>query len=102
MEGQGVAAWSSAAAGRQGEPGSGTVAAAEFGHPADDNHVMITSSHSEASSGDDGLPQSPDSVPPPLDSAPPPRPDSVPEPPDSAPPPRPPGQKPPSPDDASE
>jgi len=93
MEGQGVAASSPAAAGRQGEPGPGAVAAAEFGHPAgtfvtsgitdggegrgrngDDSHVMIASSYPEASSRDDGVPQSPDSSPPP----------------------RPPGEKPPS------
>jgi len=80
MEGQGVAASSASAAGRQGEPGSGAVAAAEFGHPADtnvtsdikgggegrgrngdDNHVMITPGHPEASSQDAGTPQVPDS-----------------------------------------
>ena len=84
MEGQGVAASSSAAAGRQGEPGSGAIAAAEFGHPAgtfvtsgitdggegrghnrDDSYVMVASGHPEASSHDDGMPQSPDSSPPP-------------------------------------
>ena len=35
MEGQGVAASSATAAGRQGEPGSGHVAAAGFSHPAE-------------------------------------------------------------------
>ncbi len=93
MEGQGVAASSSAAAGRQGEPGSGAIAAAEFGHPAgtfvtsgitdggegwgrnrDDSYVMVASGHPEASSHDDGMSQSPDSPSPP----------------------RPPGRKPPS------
>jgi energy-coupling factor transporter ATP-binding protein EcfA2 len=84
MEGQGVAASSPAAAGRQGEPGPGAVAPAEFGHPAetfvtsgitdggegrehngDDSHVLIASGHPGASSRDDGVPQSPDSSPPP-------------------------------------
>src|SRR5213592_2252946 len=83
MEGQGVAASSAAAAGRQGRPGPGAVAAAEFGHPAetpvtsditgggegrarngDDSHVMVGSGNPEASSQDDGMPQSPDSSPP--------------------------------------
>src|SRR5438477_2621244 len=84
MEGQGMAASSASAVGRQGEPGSGTVAAAEFGHPAkthmtsdiagggegwgrngDDSHVMTRPGHPEASSENDGMPQSPDSSPPP-------------------------------------
>ena len=84
MEGQGMAASSASAVGRQGEPGSGAVAAAEFGHPAethvtsdivgggegrgrngDDSHVMTRPGHPEASSQDDGMPQSPDSSPPP-------------------------------------
>src|SRR2546427_311810 len=75
MEGQGVAASSASAAGRRGEPGSGAVAAAEFGHSADtnvtsdikgggegwgrngdDNHVMVTPGHPEASSQDAGTP----------------------------------------------
>ena len=70
-------------------------AAAEFGHPAgtfvtsgitdggegrgrnrDDSHVMAAPGHPEASSHDDGMPQSPDSSPPP----------------------RPPGEKPPAPE----
>ena len=95
MEGQGVAASSAAAAGRPGEPGSGHFAAAGFSHPAetfvtsgitdsgedqglngDDGHVMAAPGHPEASSPDDGMPQSPDSSPPP----------------------RPPGDKPPSPE----
>jgi hypothetical protein len=38
MEGQGVAASPASAVGRQGEPGLGAVAAAEFGHPAE-THV---------------------------------------------------------------
>src|SRR5690348_16463846 len=82
MEGQGVAA-SSASAGRQGESGSGAVAAAEFGHPAetlmatgstdsgegqgrngDDSHVTVPPSHPEASSRDADVPRSPDSSPP--------------------------------------
>src|SRR5262249_41688662 len=62
MEGQGVAASSSAAAGRQGKPGSGRVAAAGLGYPADDSHVMISSDHPEASSQDDSAPPSPDSA----------------------------------------
>src|SRR5512142_350292 len=80
MEGQGVAASSAAAVGRQGESGPGAVAAAEVGHPAethvtsditgggegrgrngDDSHVMVGTGHPEASSQDDGMPQSPDS-----------------------------------------
>src|SRR6266516_564403 len=84
MEGQGMAASSASAVGRQGEPGSGAVAAAECGHPAethvtsdiagggevrggngDGSHVMTGPSHPEASSQDDGMPQSPDSSPPP-------------------------------------
>src|SRR6266480_7371185 len=84
MEGQGVAASSAAAAGRQGKPGPGAVAAAEFGHPAethvtsdimgggegrgrngDDSHVMVGPGHPEASSQDDGMPHSPDSSQPP-------------------------------------
>jgi len=83
MEGQGVAASSATAAGRQGEPGAGHVAAAGFSHPAetfvasgitddgegqglngDDDHVMAAPGHPEASSRDDGTPQSPDSSPP--------------------------------------
>ena len=95
MEGQGVAASSAAAAGRPGEPGSGHFAAAGFSHPAetfvtsgitdsgedqglngDDGHVMAAPGHPEASSRDDGMPQSPDSSPPP----------------------RPPGDKPPAPE----
>ena len=82
MEGQGMAASSASAVGRQGEPGSGAVAA-EFGHPAetyvtsdiagsgegwgrngDDSHVMTRPGHPETSSEDDGMPQSPDSSPP--------------------------------------
>src|SRR6476661_959244 len=90
MEGQGVAATSASAVGRQGEPGSGAVAAADFGHPAefgrpaethvtsdiagsgegrgrngDDSHVMTGPGHPEASSQDDDMSQSPDSSPPP-------------------------------------
>src|SRR4029077_3576510 len=84
MEGQGMAASPASAVGRQGEPGSGAAAAAEFGHPAethvtsdiagggegwgrngDDSHVMTRPGHPEASSEDDGMPQSPDSSPPP-------------------------------------
>ena len=80
MEGQGVAASSASAVGRQGEPGSGAVAAAEFGHPAeshvtsditgggegrgrngDDSHVMVGPGYPEESSQDDGMPQAPDS-----------------------------------------
>src|SRR6267154_3346372 len=83
MEGQGVAASSASAAGRQVEPGSGAVAAAEFGHPADtyvtsditgggegrgrngdDSYVMVASDHPEESSQDAGVPQAPDSSPP--------------------------------------
>src|SRR5215472_9717009 len=83
MEGQGVAA-SSASAGRQGESGSGAVAAAEFGHSAetfvatgitdsgegrerngDDSYVTVPPSHPEASSPDADVPRSPDSSPPP-------------------------------------
>ena len=82
MEGQGMAASSASAVGRQGEPGSGAVAAVEFGHPAethvtsdiagsgegwgrngDDSHVMTRPGHPEASSENDGMPQSPDSSP---------------------------------------
>src|SRR6266481_5898403 len=82
MEGQGVAASSASAAGGQGEPGSGAVAAAEFGHPADtyvtsdikgggegqgrngdDNHVMAAPGHPEASSQDAGMSPVPDSSP---------------------------------------
>src|SRR5262245_49468595 len=83
MEGQGVAA-SSASAGRQGESGSGAVAAAEFGHSAktfvatgitdsgegrerngDDSYVTVPPSHPEASSPDADVRRSPDSSPPP-------------------------------------
>ena len=95
MEGQGLTASSAAAAGRPGEPGSGHFAAAGFSHPAetfvtsgitdsgedqglngDDGHVMAAPGHPEASSYHDGMPQSPDSSPPP----------------------RPPGDKPPAPE----
>src|SRR5690349_5603539 len=84
MEGQGMAASSASAVGRQGEPGSGAVVSAEFGHLAethvtsdiagggegrggngDDSYVMTRPGHPEASSQDDGMPQSPDSSPPP-------------------------------------
>ena len=84
MEGQGMAASSASAVGRQGEPGPGAVAAAEFGHSAethvtsdiagsgegwgrngDDSHVMTRPGHPEASSENDGMPQPPDSSPPP-------------------------------------
>src|SRR5689334_1350888 len=84
MDGQGMAASSASAVGRQGEPGSGAVAAAEFGHPVethvtsdiagggegrgrrgDDSHVMVGEGYPEASFQDDGVPQSSDSSPPP-------------------------------------
>src|SRR5215469_3307218 len=77
MEGQGVAASSAAAAGRQGETfaTSGITDGGEGrGRNGDGSHVTVASGYPEASSQDDGMPQSPDSSPPP----------------------RPPGEKPPS------
>src|SRR5215469_8832727 len=68
MEGQGVAASSAAAAGRQGETfaTSGITDGGEGrGRNGDGSHVMVASGHPEASSQDDGMPQAPDSSPPP-------------------------------------
>ena len=67
MEGQGVAASSASAVGRQGESGPGVVTAAGFGHPAethvtsdiagggegrgrngDDSHVIVGPGYPEA------------------------------------------------------
>ncbi len=80
MEGQGVAASSASAVGRHGESGPGAVAAAVFGHPADnhatsdiadggegqgrngdDSHVMVAPGHPGASAQDASMSQSPDS-----------------------------------------
>src|SRR6516225_3940167 len=61
MEGQGVAASSAAAAGGQGKPGAGAVAAAEFGYPADS---FVTSSITNGGEDQgDNRPPSPDSSP---------------------------------------
>ena len=90
MEGQGVAASSASAVGRQGKYGPAethvtsdiTRGGEGRGRNGDDSHVMMGPGHPEASSQDDGMPQTPDSSPPP--------------PPDSSPPPPPPDSSPPS------
>jgi hypothetical protein len=83
MEGQGVAASSASAVGRQGQYGPAethvtsdiTRGGEGRGRNGDDSHVMMGSGHPEASSQDDGMPQTPDSSqPPPLDSSQPPPP----------------------------
>ena len=61
MEGQGVAASSAAAAGGQGKPGAGAVAAAEFGYPAD-SFVTSSITNGGEDQGDNRL-LSPDSSP---------------------------------------
>src|ERR1700750_930705 len=73
MEGQGVAASSASAAGRQGQYGpAGTHVTSDItrggegrGRTGDDSYVMMDSRYPEASSQDDGVPQTPDSSPPP-------------------------------------
>src|SRR6516162_3657348 len=61
MEGQGVAASAAAAAGGQGKPGAGAVAAPEFGYPADS---FVTSSITNGGEDQgDNRPPSPDSSP---------------------------------------
>src|SRR2546429_3318433 len=73
MEGQGVAASSASAVGRQGQYGPAethvtsdiTRGGEGRGRNGDDSHVMMGSGHPEASSQDDGMPQTPDSSQPP-------------------------------------
>src|ERR1700750_3460900 len=73
MEGQGVAASSASAAGRQGQYGSaGTHVTSDTprggeggGRTGDDSHVVMESGYPEASFQDDGMPLTPDSSPPP-------------------------------------
>src|SRR6266581_3769852 len=80
MEGQGVAASSASAVGRQGKYGPAethvtsdiTRGGEGRGHNGDDSHVMMGPGHPEASSQDDGMPQTPDSSQPPPDSSQPP------------------------------
>ena len=72
MEGQGVAASSASAVGRQGKYGPAethvtsdiTRGGEGRGRNGDDSHVMMGPGHPEASSQDDGMPQTPDSSPP--------------------------------------
>src|SRR6266496_3204576 len=78
MEGQGVAASSASAVGRQGKYGRAethvtsdiTRGGEGRGRNGDDSHVMMGPGHPEASSQDDGMPQTPDSSPPPASSPP--------------------------------
>src|SRR5437879_1043333 len=82
MEGQGVAASSASAVGRQGQYGPAethvtsdiTRGGEGRGRNGDDSHVMMGPGHPGASSQDDGMPQPPDSSqsPPPDSSQPPP------------------------------
>src|SRR5436190_15353437 len=73
MEGQGVAASSASAVGRQGQYGpaethvtSDIMRGGEGrGRNGDDSNVMMGPGHPEASSQDDGMPPSPDSPQPP-------------------------------------
>src|SRR6185437_1442986 len=73
MEGQGVAASSASAAGRQGQYGPAethvtsdiTCGGEGRGRTGDDSHVMMEPGYPEASFQDDGVPQTPDSSPPP-------------------------------------
>src|SRR5690348_1563238 len=73
MEGQGVAASSASAVGRQGQHGPAethvtsdiTRGGEGRGRNGDDSHVMMGPGHPETSSQDDGMPQTPDSSPPP-------------------------------------
>src|SRR6266581_2262964 len=72
MEGQGVAASSASAVGRQGKYGPAethvtsdiTRGGEGRGRNGDDSHVMMGPGHPEASSQDDGMPRPPDSSPP--------------------------------------
>src|SRR5690349_9844008 len=73
MEGQGVAASSASAVGRQGQYSPAethvtsdiTRGGEGRGPNGDDSHVMMGPGHPEASSQDDGMPQTPDSSQPP-------------------------------------
>src|SRR6476660_5773261 len=73
MEGQGVAASSASAVGRQGQYGPAdthvtsdiTRGGEGRGRNGDDSHVMMGSGHPATSFQDDGVPQTPDSSPPP-------------------------------------
>src|SRR5690242_20309651 len=73
MEGQGVAASSASAAGRQGQYGPAetqvtsdiTRGGEGRGRTGDDSHVMMEPGYPEASFQDDDMPQTPDSSPPP-------------------------------------
>src|SRR5690242_7193418 len=71
MEGQGMAASSASAAGRQYGP-AGTHVTSDItrggegrGRTGDGSHVMMESGYPEASFQDDGMPQTQDSSPPP-------------------------------------
>src|SRR6185437_9282924 len=73
MEGQGVAASSASAVGRQGQYGRAethvtsdiTRGGEGRGLHGDDSHVMMEPGHPATSFQDDGMPQTPDSSPPP-------------------------------------
>ena len=73
MEGQGVAASSASAVGRQGQYGPAethvtsdiTRGGEGRGRNGDDSHVMMGPGHPATSFQDDGMPQTPDSSPPP-------------------------------------
>src|ERR1051325_3193620 len=73
MEGQGLAASSASAVGRQGQDGPAethvtsdiTRGGEGRGHNGDDSHVMMGPGHSEAYSQDEGMPPTPDSSQPP-------------------------------------
>src|SRR6202012_1834319 len=73
MEGQGVAASSASAVGRQGQSGPAethvtsdiTRGGEGRGRNGDDSHVMMEPGHLATSWQDDGMPQTPDSSPPP-------------------------------------
>src|SRR5690349_12250155 len=72
MEGQGVAASSASAVGRQGQYGPAethvtsdiTRGGEGRGRNGDDSHVMMGPGHPATSFQDDGMPQTPDSSPP--------------------------------------
>src|ERR1043166_2293342 len=79
MEGQGVAAASASAVGRQGQYGPAethvtsdiTRGGEGWGRNGDDSHVMMGPGRPEASSQDDDMPQTPDSSQPPQPPRPP-------------------------------
>src|SRR6185437_10790972 len=79
MEGQGVAASSASAVGRQGQYGPAethvtsdiTRGGEGRGRNGDDSHVMMGPGHPETSSQDDGMPPTPDSSQPPQPPRPP-------------------------------